>query len=123
MEEMCALAAADDIAEDDLWTADQLGPQSAGDWQGLTDLAREAAARVIDGLGPSVVLKRFSLWARYGLLDQLEQLQARAGRPGGPQTVWLLAPYSEGLPTVDNQRLPSPPATRPVEWSAAGWLR
>ena len=121
--EMCALAAADDIAEDDLWQADLLGPQSAEDWEGLRGLAREAAAKVMQGLDTSVVLKRFSLWARYGLLDQVEALLGRAGRPGGPQTVWLLAPYSEGLPTVDNVPLPLPPATRPVEWTAAGWLR
>ncbi len=122
VEEMCALAAADQIEEDDLWQADLLGPQSAEDWEGLRGLAREAAQRVVQGLGPSVVLKRFSLWARYGLLDEVAGLMERAGRPGGPQTLWLLAPYSEGLPTVDNVPLPLPPATRPVEWSAAGWL-
>jgi serine/threonine protein kinase len=119
---MGQLAAQDGIAESDLWEADLLGPQSTQDWDGLRQLAREAAQKVLEQLPPSVVLKRFSLWARYGLLDLVGDLLERSGRPDGPQLVWLLAPYSEGLPTIDNLPLPLPPATRPLEWSAAGWM-
>jgi serine/threonine protein kinase len=123
VEQLLSMASAEQIDEADLWAADQLGADSPEDWQGLKELAREAAGQVVAQLEPVAALKRFSLWSRFGLLDLVQNMIDRAGRPGGPQTLWLLAPYSEGLPTIDNQPLPMPPATRPLEWSAAGWLK
>lgn len=120
---MIEIARAENIEARDLWQADQLGPQSPEDWAGLCDIAREAAQKVVANLAPQAVLKRFSLWGRYGLFPLLSQAIEEASRSRQPRTLWMLAPNDEGLPKVDDRPLPIPPATKPIHWSASSWLR
>ncbi len=118
LQQMDKIATADDIKAEELSAADH--PQS-NDWPHLKSLASEAADQVIGELEDGVVLKRFSLWARYDLLGKVAKLVEDGGRCRPPKTRWLMTPYTDGLPTIDGQPLPLPPATRPLEWNATAW--
>lgn len=105
--------------EETVLVADRQGPQGA-DWGNLRGLAEQACQTVAEGLSRErevLILKRFSLWARFGQLHRVGELLQHSGRREGPAAVVLLAPHSEGLPTVDGQPVPLPPATAPLEWS------
>ena len=101
--------------QDTVLVADRQGHQGS-EWANLRALAEQAAKIVVDQLKTErdvLVLKRFSLWARFGLLPQVGELLQHSGLREGPAAIVLLAPHSEGLPTVDGHSLPLPPATIP----------
>lgn len=105
--------------QDTVLVADRQGHHGS-EWGNLRALAEQAAAAVITQLRGErqiLVLKRFSLWARFGLLAKVGELLQHSGHREGPAAIVLLAPHSEGLPTVDGHPLPLPAATPPLEWS------
>lgn len=120
LNELQRLAKENDIPwEATILVADLQGPQGA-DWGNLRALAQQACAEVVQQLAQErevLVLKRLSLWARFGQLHQLGELLQHSGRREGPAAVVLLAPHCEGLPTVDGHPVPLPPATAPLEWA------
>lgn len=122
MQELLRLCQEHEIPwEDTVLVADRQGPHGS-DWGNLRGLAQQACERVVQQLAQErevLVLKRFSLWARFGQLQRVGELLERSGQREGPAAVVLLAPHSEGLPTIDGHPVPLPPATAPLEWSRA----
>jgi serine/threonine protein kinase len=116
--ELCRIAEVSGFSSEDLFGADAIEPREE-DWAGLVELAGEAADEVLKSLDDHLVVKRFSLWSRYGLLGKIQQHLERAARSRPPKTFWLLAPNADGLPTVDGHPLPIPPGTRPIDWNAS----
>jgi hypothetical protein len=98
--------------------ADAEGHDGKG-FRNLLRLATQAAERVcatLLALDRPALLVNPGLLARYDLMPLLSDLAQASGTRGGPPSLWLLVPQSDGgMPRIDDASLPV--------MSAANWAR
>jgi serine/threonine protein kinase len=90
--------------------ADGATPDSRG-WQNLQRLVKQALPGVeaeLLGRGQPTLLVHPGLLARYDILDLLERLRDKVGRPGQCPALWLLVAADEQceLPMLDGHEIP-----------------
>lgn len=118
LREMRAEAEARKVKWPVVLAADAEGHDGKG-FRNLLRLATKAAERVrtiLLALDRSALLVNPGLLARYDLMPMLSDLAQASGTRGGPPSLWLLVPQSDGgMPRIDEAPLPV--------MSAANWAR
>jgi hypothetical protein len=80
------------------------------DWTNLMRLVQKALPQVLDQIAKrdkKILLVHPGLLARYQIMQIVDDLRDRAGRPGSLPGLWLLVPMSaNGLPAVDGTPVP-----------------
>jgi hypothetical protein len=80
------------------------------DWTNLLRLVQKALPKVLDQIATrtkKVLLLHPGLLARYQIMEKVDELRDRVGRPGSLFGLWILVPMSaDGLPAVDGTPVP-----------------
>ncbi len=80
------------------------------DWTNLMRLVQKVLPQVLDQIAKQdkkVLLVHPGLLARYQIMQKVEELRDRTGRPGSLFSLWMLVPMSaSGLPDVDGTPVP-----------------
>jgi hypothetical protein len=80
------------------------------DWTNLMRLVQKGLPQVLDQIAKqdkNILLVHPGLLARYQIMQKVEELRDKAGRPGSLFSLWMLVPMSaNGLPDIDGTPVP-----------------